>query len=423
MAQAPYRYQRPSTREIDRRAKQRGGDYQGFINDDIKVFSPKKGQNTVRILPPTWEGAKGYGFDVWVHYRIGPGAKHSVLCLSNMRNKPCCICDEAARLDKAGDEDEAGSITAKRRVAVWMIDRNDERSGPQVWLMPWGVDKDVAIQSQDRQSGEYLFIDDPDYGYDVNFDRTGEGKLTKYNGVGLARRSSSVSMRYIDYIRQHPLPELLVWRDNDELAELIGASAGGGGGERDERPRGRGGDDRGDDGWRPPSRQEEPSRGGRYSQPPDDQWRDERGPEGPRGGDDRGGDGYRYRDEPPPADRGYDRGYDRGGDPRDTRGGDPRDRPPSRDWDDRGDDRRISGDREDAGGWTPPPRGSDDREPDNGGGRRQLQNGGEDAPRGRRQLREPRDPLPPDDERRHEEREGTRAAQHAGSLRERYAPR
>jgi hypothetical protein len=185
-----FQYKKRDAGAWEKRASQQGGDYQGFIVDEAKVYTPKKGDNFVRILPPTFENADHYGIDVWVHYGIGPD-RASAICLQKMKNMPCPLCEARARAERGGDEDLAGELKPSRRVMVYMLDRKDEAAGPQVWSMPWTLDREVCKISRDKRTGQVYAIDDPNEGYDLSFEREGEGMMVKYAGIQLSRRPSS----------------------------------------------------------------------------------------------------------------------------------------------------------------------------------------------------------------------------------------
>jgi len=221
-----FHYQARSNEDWEKRASQQGGGFQGYILDDFRLYTLKKGENAIRILPPTWDGAKHYGMDVYTHFGIGPD-KATVLCPLKMAEQKCPICEARALAEKRGDEDMVKDLRPSKRVLVWLIDRKDEDKGPVVWGMPWTVDRDISKVSRDRGTGKYYFVDHPEEGFDIYFDREGEGIGTKYTGVQLARRATSVDEEWLEYIQAHPLPETLLIRDYEEILELFEGAAGG----------------------------------------------------------------------------------------------------------------------------------------------------------------------------------------------------
>jgi len=242
-----FEYENRDESEVKKRGQRRGGDFDRMISDKIKLFTPRDSENRVRILPPTWKGAKHYGLDVHVHYGVGPD-RNSYLCLQKMKGEADPIAEEHAQARRDGDDEYAKQIEAKSRLLVYVIDRNAEKEGVQAWFMPWTLDRDINKVSEDRDTGEVLRIDHPEDGYDVLFDKTGQKDRTKYGGIAIARRSSPLGKdEWLDFAMDNPLPEQLQYYDYDHIAKAFGAGPSNSerGGERDrEDDRDRGGRDR-----------------------------------------------------------------------------------------------------------------------------------------------------------------------------------
>lgn len=232
-----FKYVKRSESKLQERANQSGGGFEGFILDEFPTYRTTKGDHYIRILPPTWsypDGTPGdhYGMDVWTHFGVGPD-NGSVLCLQKMQDKACPLCEQRIRLERAGDEEEANALKPIRRVLMWILNRKDEKRGAVVWACPWTVDRDLAKISRDTMSGTIYYIDDPEDGYDISFEREGDGRTTKYTGMQLARRPTSVPERILDYIQQNPLDKTLRWRTYDEIKRMYEGT----GGDEDEAPR------------------------------------------------------------------------------------------------------------------------------------------------------------------------------------------
>lgn len=226
---ATFRYRRTAPEQMEQRASQQGGNYDSFVKDEYRTYTAKKGDNAIRILPrDESENARHYGEDIWVHYSVGPDGG-SVLCPAKMANEACPLCEERARAEKRGAEEEAGELKPVRRVAMWIIDRKNEDQGPLLWAAPWTVDRDIAKATKDRETGRYYIIDDPEQGYDVYFDVDGEGRQKKYGPYQTARRPSSVDEKYLDFVVNNPLMDALRYRDYEEIRAIFegGASKDG----------------------------------------------------------------------------------------------------------------------------------------------------------------------------------------------------
>jgi hypothetical protein len=222
MGRQPFVYRPRTVEDAARRKQETSSDTPNVILDGFKVYQSRKGENWIRILPATWEDAHHYGYDVWVHYNIGPD-RNAVLCLNRMAKQPCPVCEQRLLAERAGDEDEAKELRPRRRVAVWMIDRQAEQEGPQIWPMPITLDEDIQNISTDKTDGTYYLIDAPDEGYDIMFEKTGQGIGTKYISPQVARKPSSVNPAYLDYINDNPIPNCLLWRPYEDIMNLFGA--------------------------------------------------------------------------------------------------------------------------------------------------------------------------------------------------------
>lgn len=256
-----YEYKARDAADVKHRSESGPNDFDKYLVDSIKVFKPQK-DNSIRILPPTWPGAKHYGYDLFVHYGVGAD-RQTYLCLNKMKGEKCPICEERQRLADDGDEDGAKELEPKKRVLVYMIDRDKEKEGLQAWPMPWTVDRDICAISVDRRTGGAVPIDHPEEGYDIMFEKKGEKARTEYLGIRLDRRESELGdMKWLDEAMDNPLPDQLVFYEYDHIAKAFG----GGGKHRDSRRD----DDRGDDRGRDRGRDRDEDRGSRGRDRDDD---------------------------------------------------------------------------------------------------------------------------------------------------------
>lgn len=226
------------------RAEKGSKNFDTYLRDDIKMFKPNDGPNTIRILPPTFDDADSFGIDAWVHFNVGPDSQ-SYLCLEKMKGEACPVCEELARAKKdREDEDYIKDLEPTRRVLFYLIDRDHERDGLQAWAAPQSIESNIMRLSVDRKTGEVIPLDDPDAGYDIEFDKRGKGIGTKYEGIQIARRESALGdRRALQFAIDNPLPSILEYYSYDHIDRVLG---GGGGhstrSDRDSR------DDRGDGG-------------------------------------------------------------------------------------------------------------------------------------------------------------------------------
>lgn len=232
-------YTPPTTEELRERALRRGS-RDSFFTQDVQFYTPKVGDNVLRILPPppdkraAW---RSYGVVLYIHYGIGVD-EGAYLCLDKMKGDPCPVCEERTRAKSEGEDDLAQALRPTGRVAVYVVDRDQEGKGPLIWNMPPTLDSDICGLAVDKKSGEIYPVDNPDAGYDITFSRTGQGMLTKYSSIQIDRRPSPLSEdpataeRWLAYVCDHPLDEKLVFHDTDHIR----ATFGGGIVRRDAKP-------------------------------------------------------------------------------------------------------------------------------------------------------------------------------------------
>lgn len=250
-----FSYQSRNAADVKKRAEGDDGKYDVYIDSSVKTFKVNDGDNTLRLLPPTWDNPTHYGLDVYIHYGIGPD-RQSYLCLHKMKDEACPICEERAKAVRDGDEAYAKELNATKRVLVYMIDRDAEKEGVQAWAMPSTLDRDIVKVSVDKRSGEVLPLDHPEEGYDVMFEKKGAQMRTEYLGVQLARRSSDIGDdKWLDFAVEHPLPTMLKYYSYENILSAFGGGGSSGGGKEKAPDR----TDR-DSGSRGGSSREEPQR-------------------------------------------------------------------------------------------------------------------------------------------------------------------
>lgn len=238
-----FKYQKRSKEDVRTRANMRGGNFDSFIKPEYKMYKVRDGKNLIRIMPPTWDDAKHYGFDIYVNYGIGAD-NQSYLSLSKMKGEADPIADARKQAEREGDKDLAKALRANQRILMWIIDRQDEDEGPQLWAAPFTVDKDIANVSFDEDTKEVVFIDDPENGCDVRFHKEGEGMLTKYPGAKIKLLKPSplcedekLQDEWLEYVQENPIPDCLNYYDAEYIASVFDGQVRGKDEEIDEKPR------------------------------------------------------------------------------------------------------------------------------------------------------------------------------------------
>lgn len=214
-------FKKRSFEDTKKRSEQWGNQRDSFLTDHCPIWKPAEGENCIRILPATWEDAEHYGLDLYVHYNIGAD-NSAYLDLKRMRGEPDPIVEAFDAAVAEGDEAYSNELRSVKRVLVYLIDQDKPKDGPQLWAMPWTVDKEIASQSLDKRSHEILYIDDPDEGYDVVISKEGTGARTKYT-VKIARTASSIELddAAIEMLEDHPLPSCLVFHTYEHIAQMF----------------------------------------------------------------------------------------------------------------------------------------------------------------------------------------------------------
>lgn len=226
-----FRYERRDPKLIETRANQSLSRFAQLIPDKYPKFKVKEKLNTLRILPPTWEGNDHYAYNVLIHYGVGPD-NSSFFCLK-MLKKPCAICDERVSLVRQGEANLAKRIRPQERRLCWVIDRDKESEGPQVWNYGKSLDQEFSGLALDPDTKDVLYIDDPDEGYDISFRCTNAGKVTaEYTAKRILPRPKPLSDNpkrqdeWLDYVQRYPVPTLLTFYSYKEMLDALGSSSG-----------------------------------------------------------------------------------------------------------------------------------------------------------------------------------------------------
>lgn len=219
------RYRPPASDHVKRQGERRGGKFDSIFKGNFDTFTPKEGDNTIRILPAGWEGNDDYAYQVWIHWGIGAD-ESAYLCLRKMKGETCPICQEVARMKADGEGEDAKRIDCKERFICWVIDRTDRDETPSLYSMPAQVYKDLNALCYSSKTGKAIFVDNPDDGYDVIIRRTGTKLNTKYL-PSVERDATAVtddSDKYKeleDWVQDNQVPECLQFFDTDYLEKAL----------------------------------------------------------------------------------------------------------------------------------------------------------------------------------------------------------
>lgn len=229
---------RRGAESVSKRTRESGGVFDSYLSRDIPMLKVSEGESTLRIIRPHWlwpdfpeaeqqelisQWGDGWEIKVVVHYSVGPD-NSTYLCLDKMKGERCPICEARAA---AEDEEDRDALSPSNRHLCWVVDRDDEKAGPQVWSLPPKLFREINGRTEDRKSHEVLQIDDPDEGYDIMFTREGTDKRTSYSGVEIARDPTPLHDnpktldRWLAYVEDHPLYEMLEFYDAEHLDRVL----------------------------------------------------------------------------------------------------------------------------------------------------------------------------------------------------------
>lgn len=227
-----FSYKKRDKETLKERANMKGGNYDTYIKPKFKQWKPKDGKNTIRILPPTWDGAKHYGLDIFVNFNIGPD-NQSYLSLSKHDRGPDPLAEARREAQSEGDKEFAKKLNPSQRILYWIIDRNDEDEGPLLWAAPFTFDKSLSNLCIDEDTKDVIFIDDPADGCDVRFYKEGTGLTTKYDPSkmkvlkpSVLAEDESIEQDWLDFIQENQLPDVLNFYDYDHIKASFGGQAG-----------------------------------------------------------------------------------------------------------------------------------------------------------------------------------------------------
>lgn len=236
-AKRSFRYTERSREDVRERANMRGGSFDSYIKSKFKRYKVRDGKNLIRILPPTWEGAKHYGFDIHVNYGIGVD-NQSYLSISKMKqlypdlkqleSAKDPIAEARREAEADGDEKTAKALQPRHRILMWVIDRLDEDEGPQLWDAPFTLDKDFCNLSLDEDTKEAIFVDDPEEGCDIRFYKEGTGMTTKYPASKMKLQAKSpiqddekLQDDWLEFVTENQVPDCLEYHDYAHISEVF----------------------------------------------------------------------------------------------------------------------------------------------------------------------------------------------------------
>jgi hypothetical protein len=228
-----YNYQPPSYEEAQKIVEQASRQFDNFIKQEIpKPFKARVGDNVIRILPPTWENARHFAYEVKLHRNIGMNSRgfgSTYLCPKCNDLSPyseCPVCEEVELLNRRGsNKDLINKIRLSTSNICYIIDREDEKAGVQPWIISQTRNAEIVAQATNKKNHRYINIVHPIEGRDLEFKRIGSGLDTEYKGFKIEWEPSPLSEnadlmdKWLDYIEEHPIPDILQFYSPEHIAE------------------------------------------------------------------------------------------------------------------------------------------------------------------------------------------------------------
>lgn len=222
-------YVRPTAETVTSRANRKSAGFETIFKNNVDRFSYEKGDNPLRICPPTFDDNPNnhYFMQVFVHPRQGSD-NSDYLCLSKNKwiGKPCPFCD--AEKDARGDEDadEAKRLKPVEQWVGWVLPREgDNANKPHAFKASFTQDRDLASLCQGRK-GNMVFPADPDNGFDICIRRNGSGLNTKYL-ISIDRESTPLlengkkQDQLLDWLEENPISGALEVKKYEYLEQII----------------------------------------------------------------------------------------------------------------------------------------------------------------------------------------------------------
>lgn len=231
-AKPKFEYQRRDVSQWQKKAAERGGDFDSIWKEGVKVYKPKDGKNIIRLLPPSWTNAAHYAYDIYVNYQIGVD-NQSYLSLSKMKGEADPIAEARKQAERDGDEKLAKALNPNIRRAVYLIDRENEDEGVQLWAMPVTLDRAILNRASDEDTGELVMVDDPYEGADIKFyrEKVGGKPFPEYPGEKVKIFKSSTLHEdedtmgeWLEFINTHRIPDMLNFYSYDHIAGVFSGS-------------------------------------------------------------------------------------------------------------------------------------------------------------------------------------------------------
>jgi pyruvate/2-oxoglutarate dehydrogenase complex dihydrolipoamide acyltransferase (E2) component len=206
------------------------------LPEGVNLFSVKKGgvkrleivpyEVTSGANPDSQPGDLYFQRTFWTHRGVGAN-NDTYICPQRTAGQRCPICEERARLDKAGDTDPEllKDLLPKKRQLWNVYDHSDPDRGVQVWdISYWLFGKQLFARiTHADEEDEYEWFADPDDGFTLKVGFTEKqfagNTYTEAETIDFKLRAEGLDPDILD--AANDLDGCLVVEDYDKLASVF----------------------------------------------------------------------------------------------------------------------------------------------------------------------------------------------------------
>ena len=209
-----------------------------------QIAIPKNSHNCVRILPRIECGddddvptlSSRFTYNTTAHFINLPNLPYArtYYCPRNI-NKECPLCEERDKQILAGNKPATHFLRATQYFLCWVIDRNNEDKGPQIWRISRSLITKM-LTAYTTRDGQRIYPYS-EFSYDLLFTSTDSGKgFPIYDNVitndSLSRihTDESVLLKWLQFVLDNNIDntvnyysydEIKSWMDESELVKNL----------------------------------------------------------------------------------------------------------------------------------------------------------------------------------------------------------
>jgi hypothetical protein len=187
----------------------------------------------IRILPASWQGMPqfagvplAWAIKFGIHYHIGADNGAYVCNLSLNHQPTCSLCNIQSEFARKGDKASSDLIRAQTRAMAWVIDRENEVKGPQLFEFPATLEQNIWNVSLDKETRKMRYVDDPIGGHNLFLTRVGDDQKTRWfpevapSATPLSNNPEQAAA-WLQFVFENPLPGVLNFYPDEYISEIF----------------------------------------------------------------------------------------------------------------------------------------------------------------------------------------------------------